>query len=115
MATYVFSCRDCGASFELSMSSIGEQPCAACGKPTLRRDYRAENVGFSIAAIRGGGATTTNAEMRDLFLPKAEEFAGPDDPDGSKGLDKWNESHEPAESNTNPIRPERPLHAKKVF
>jgi hypothetical protein len=50
--------------------------------------------------------------VRDLFLPTAKELAGPDDPDGSKGIREWNETHDPKPGNTRPMRPESP---KVVF
>jgi len=114
VAVYVFRCLNCGAPFE-SKNINTQQPVFCCAYPMLKRDYRAEGVGFSIPGRAKERRYEDKNELRDLFLPTAEEFISPDDPDGSKGIDHWNETHVPAEGNTNPIRPERPLHSRKSF
>jgi len=114
VAVYVFRCLNCGAPFE-SKNINTQQPVFCCAYPMLKRDYRAEGVGFAVAKLARQRKDATDTEMRDLFLPTADEFIGPDDPDGSKGIEKWNDEHVPAEGNYNPIRPERPLHSRKSF
>lgn len=59
----------------------------------FRRDYRAEAVGIGsgVRVSKSG----TNREYAQKFLPTAADYAGPDDPDGSKGLRQWADEHQP--------------------
>jgi len=46
--------------------------------------------------------------VRDKFLPTARDFAGPADPDGTKGLQEWGDTHEPKNGNSKPMYPDIP-------
>lgn len=101
MATYCFRCTHCEMTTEL----LTADP-SAFNKGTphqLVRDYRAESVGFNAAAL-------ANARKREgtekLFLPSRRDFAGPRDPDGSKGLKEWKDRHAPAPGNKRPLWPD---------
>ncbi len=50
-------------------------------------------IGSGVRVSRDG----TARDMGELFLPSNEEFAGPGDPDGTKGLRQWHETHQPKE------------------
>lgn len=45
-------------------------------------------------------------EQRDLFLPTAEELAGPGDRSGQKAIREWAEKHTPKDDNKKPLYPE---------
>ena len=114
MATYLFVCRNCGTPF--SANTRDPQMPFCCDEPTLRRDYRGESVGFSIAGMKREREHGSATELRDLFLETAEEAAGPGDPDGSKAIREWNETHEPRDtSESKALRPEMPIHSKKIL
>lgn len=112
MAIYVFRCRNCDTQFEQALL-VPDPQC--CTEPMPRRDYRAEGVGFAVAGLKATREHNGTSGMRELFLETAEEAAGPGDPDGAKAIDDWNERFEPAEGNKKPLRPERPLHSRKVL
>ncbi len=115
MATYCYYCPACGLE-----STAGDRETRVCGPcliqdqkvVEIKRDYKAERVGFNgLAELRRQRETGTDGlsgkkAMRDLFLPTAKEMAKPGDPTGQKGLHEWNEKHEPRESNKAPLRPE---------
>ena len=111
-AVYLFRCRDCGrrhAGFDPDPKLLA---CESCGSPVIR-DYRAEGVNDGASAkLKREREGKGDAYMRDQFLPTAKDYAGPGDPDGSKGLREWNDTHGPREGNKNPLRPEVP---KRVF
>lgn len=114
MATYCFRCRLCGFRTESTYSALPNVPCADCGIETLRRDYKAESVGFNgLAQLRkereaGTDGKSGKEAMRDLFLPKAEDFRSPTDSTGERGMREWNDRHAPRESNKAPLYPEVP-------
>ena len=114
MAVYVFECRNCGAPFE-STNINTQQAVFCCTVPALRRDYRAEGVGIAVAGLKAEREHNGQSGLRDLFLETAAEAANADDPDGSKAIEQWNENFAPAEGNKRPLRPERPLHSRKVL
>jgi hypothetical protein len=109
VAQYCFYCPTCGTKYTVSQRMAPY--CIQCLNGTIR-DYRAENVVANTAALareRGGKDLDW---FKRTFLPTADEFKGPDDPDGSKGLRKWNDEHGPRSDNHNPARPDVP---KAVF
>jgi len=118
VASYYFSCPH-GVSIvnaPMSEGPGGAPDCPVCMEK-MRRAYSLEGVGFAVSQLRQHremGVETTRDAAR-LFLETAEEAAGPGDPDGAKAIDEWNERMTPAAGNKNPVRPERPLHSKKVF
>lgn len=83
-----------------------------CNAPDVIRDYRAESAAPLIANLARERTRGGDAYWRDQFLPTAAELAGPGDPDGSKGIRKWNDEHDPREGNSKPLRPEGP---KQVY
>lgn len=109
--TYCYKCLVCGQRWE---GNAGTYDCYEIGADhVVRRDYRTEAAGFSgVSQLRKEREGNGREALRDLFLPTADDMSSPDDPDGSKGLNDWNERHVPAESNKQPIRPKS---SKRVF
>lgn len=67
------------------------------------RDWKAEGVG-----VGSGVRVSRDGTLRDqarLFLPDNDEFKGPGDPDGTKGMREWRETHSPHETNSQPFYP----------
>jgi hypothetical protein len=91
---FCFKCVECGARFE----QREREPAPACIRHELYmvRDYKAEGVGIGsgVRVSRDG----TVSEQAKQFLPDNSEFAGPGDPDGTKGMREWHETHQPKES-----------------
>ncbi|MES2156032.1 MAG: hypothetical protein V4510_12940 [bacterium] len=112
MATYVYECSE-GHRFESSVRGktrchSGPDDCSG----SLRRDYRAEGVGYQVVGLARERERGGSSAVRDLFLPTAKELAGPGDPDGTKAIRTWNDEHDPKPGNARPMRPEGP---KEVF
>src|SRR5438128_1587023 len=103
MAVYSFRCGSCGARAQLSspIGTIPPPPVHAClglkGRDTMmRRDYQADLPDFGNAVqVKREREAGGREAVRDLFLPTAKDFAGPGDPDGSKGIRAWNDEHDP--------------------
>jgi hypothetical protein len=106
LSTYCFVCRNCGLRFTANTRAPEIPYC--CDEPVLARDYRGERVGIAVAGLRAEREQGGSSAVRDLFLPTADEMAGPGDPDGSKGIREWNETHDPKPGNKRPSRPEAP-------
>jgi hypothetical protein len=83
--------------------------CTYCGKPLQRIYSVVLGNGLQLQRERERGGASA---VRDLFLPTAKDFAGPNDPDGSKGIQSWAEEHSPQTGNKKPLYPDIP---KKVF
>lgn len=103
MAAYCFFCKLCGATRE-----VGLAIAPSCHDTTMARDYRAEAAGVQTLQLRRERETGGSSAVRDLFLPTARDYAGPTDPDGSKGIRQWNDEHAPGSGNKRPLRPESP-------
>lgn len=99
--TYCFRCSSCGAGFTLPVRDAGETVCPSCGACCIQRDYRAENVGVGsgVRVSRDG----TKRDQARLFLPTNDDFKGPGDPDGVKGMRAWHDRFEPAKGNPRPV------------
>jgi hypothetical protein len=107
VATYCYKCLNCEAKFTgVTPGSAGELnlPCGSCGG-RITRDYRAEAVGFSTASLAHAREFDMQSH-RDQFLPTPADYAGPDDPDGQKGLREWRESVSPKAGNKRPAEPD---------
>jgi len=102
MATYCWYCKTCGVRWE---GNFAGQHCAS---PDVKRDYRAEAAGVQTLQLKRERETGGSSAVRDLFLPSAKDYAGPGDPDGSKGIRQWNDEHTPGNGNKRPLRPESP-------
>ncbi len=90
---YIFTCRPCALDVEVS----AREPVPVCKlHGRMVRNYRAEGVmpGKGVYASR----EMDHWEATRLFLPTTDDFKGPDDPDGTKGLRKWREEHGPRHS-----------------
>ena len=107
--TYCFKCTGCGARVERTSRDIPLHDCPSEGH--VIRDYLAENVGIG-EGVRESRREHTNSGYRDLFLPTADDYKSPDDPDGQKGLREWADTHGPREDNKRPMWPEMD---RKVF
>jgi hypothetical protein len=105
--TYLFRCRTCGRSFSADhpRALLGEE--CPCSKDILRRDYRGEGVGFNTATLKKERDFGVRAH-KDMFLPTAKDFAGPADPEGTKGIREWAEEHKPKDTNKRPDWPDIP-------
>ncbi len=92
--TYVWRCVVCGSQREGNspdgIAVAGSERC--CELMTLKRDFRAEGVGIGsgVRVSRDG----TLHEQSKLFLPGNEDFKGPGDPDGTKGMREWHDTHQ---------------------
>lgn len=109
-AIYLFRCPTCGNRQALFRPD--PDTCEHCGTDRMVRDYRSEGVTANTAALARERGGQDNGWFRENFLPTAKDYAGPTDPDGTKGLQKWNDEHGPRDDNHNPVRPEVP---KRVF
>ena len=87
MPLYCFYCPTCGRSFE-TLSRDTSEGCPACFSNVVR-DYRAEGVGVSMAALE-----SRKADWHDI-LPTVDDFKKPNDPDGLKGFAKWRSENRP--------------------
>jgi hypothetical protein len=111
MATFCFKCDGahdaaCRTTVELL---VPDASAMNKGRPHhFVRDWQRENVGFQTLQLKRERETGGSSAVRDLFLPKAADYAGPGDPDGSKGIRQWNDEHAPSSSNKRPLRPESP-------
>jgi predicted RNA-binding Zn-ribbon protein involved in translation (DUF1610 family) len=102
MATYCYRCVQCKQLLE--SSTRGEiAVCPRCGG-FVARDYRSESVGVDRTSMRPDRKDFLR-EQAALFLPTAKDYAGPDDPDGMKGLKAWQDEMGPRPSNTKPAWP----------
>lgn len=94
---YCFKCPTCGYRVEQRhrepAPSHGPHLLGKDYYSTMVRDYGAEGVGIGsgVKVSRDG----TAHEMGRLFLPGNDEYAGPGDPDGTKGMRKWHAEHRP--------------------
>lgn len=107
--TYCFVCPNGHRTQAQNRDPLGYD-CYDCGEP-LRRDWQTEGVGIG-EGVRESRREHTNSGYRDLFLPTADDYKSPDDPDGQKGLRDWAETHGPREDNKRPMWPEMD---RKVF
>jgi hypothetical protein len=119
VAAYSWLCPQ-GHRAETTYHPVAEGPgpaptCVECAVP-MKRWYARDNVGFAVSKLQREREKGTDKELAKVFLETAEEAATPEDPDGSKAIREWNETHEPAEvSESKAIRPEMPLHARTVL
>ena len=92
MATYSWRCQESDCR-EITHGSITVGPVAPiCHDQPMLRDYRADRLQLSIHDLHQSNRVGHNAAH---FLPDAEYYKSPTDPDGTKGLRKWNEEHIP--------------------
>ena len=98
MAIYCFKCPQCGAQVDTTTREA--YYCGACARESelsnmvaMVRDYRREAVGIG-AGVRVSRDGTV-ADQAKLFLPDNSDYAGPGDPDGTKGMKAWHEQFEP--------------------
>jgi hypothetical protein len=106
MATYCYRCELCGGEF--TYHERGYWVCPTGDMAPLVRDYRAEAVGVQVLGLKRERERGGASAVRDMFLPTAKDFAGPTDPDGSKGLRQWGEEHAPKSGNKRPLYPDIP-------
>lgn len=94
---YCYRCPTCGATREVSTREV--QVCEnLCDE--MVRDYRAENVGVG-SGVRVSRDGTVRDQAR-LMLPTNDDFKGPGDPDGTKGMRRWHDRFQPAADNPRP-------------
>jgi hypothetical protein len=103
---FVFKCKVCGARAE-----VPSRDAPICCEAQMVRDYRAEGVGLG-SGVRASREPNIH-EQAALFLPTNDDFKGPGDPDGTKGMRAWREAHGPREGNKKPYWPGEV--EKKVF
>lgn len=103
MATYCFRCRDCGQRTASDSREVGSLPAAA--EHAWARDYRSENVGVAVQQLKNEREHGGTKGYDSLFLPTNKDFAGPGDPDGTKGMRQWRDEHQPKAGNKNPRWP----------
>jgi hypothetical protein len=71
----------------------------------MKRNYRAESVGVNVQQLKNERELGGREGYKRLFLPSNDEFKGPGDPDGTKGMRKWREEHQPKPGNKTPDWP----------
>ncbi len=108
-ALYVYRC-SAGHPFESYIH--GATQCPMHFGTEVTRNYQAENVTPNVAALQREREGRDTEWFKQNFLPTADDYKSPDDPDGSKGLRQWNDEHAPRDGNKNPARPDMP---KAVF
>lgn len=91
MAAYSWRCEEC-ESREITHGSIADGPVAPTCHGLMGRDYRADGFGLDISGLHKSNQVGYEASH---FLPTAGYYQGPNDPDGTKGLKKWNAEHIP--------------------
>lgn len=102
MATYCYRCTACEATAQLHLRDLTY--CHKCAGQTMVRDYRAENAGIAVEGLKQEREMGAEARKR-LFLPHNDDFKGPSDPDGSKGMREWRDTHQPKNGNKAPDWP----------
>ena len=109
MAEFVFVCPSCGYQVTTNI----RDPAPTCelrgdGRVvTMRRDYRAEGVGFgNLGQLKFERENGSAQDLKKLVLPTGEYYANKDDPDGQVGLRKWADSVSPKSGNKRPVYPE---------
>jgi len=115
MVTYCYRCPKCGRQSE-AYSRDEDLVCGPClvnsGRDEaetsvvvyLNRDYQAESVGIAMAQLKRE-REHSKEEYMAKFLPSNKDFAGPNDPDGKKGMRQWREEHNPKSDNKKPWWP----------
>lgn len=79
-----------------------DAPRVIADMATMRRDYSSEGVGIG-AGVRVS-RTGTVADQARLVLPTNADFKGPSDPEGTKGMREWHDTHVPAASSQRGIQ-----------
>jgi hypothetical protein len=102
MALFCHRCIDCGFRFETFERE--NEFCRTCGSFSIARDWRSEGVGVAVANLKADRERGGEADKR-LFLPHNDDFKGPDDPDGTKGMREWRDNHQPKAGNKRPDWP----------
>lgn len=105
--TYCWTCRECGESETTNERTPPLHVHGDCDF-VLARNYRQESVGVAVGTLKRERERGGSGAIRDTFLPTAADYAGPGDPDGSKGIREWNDTHDPRPGNSKPLRPESP-------
>lgn len=112
MATYCFTCPECGAMDDVvaPIGGISDVPTCACG--LMKRDYKREGVAVTAAvgSIRRSIASDekSDANVRDI-LPTSEDFLRKHRGNrkaANQEIKEWNARHEPADSKGNRYRPQ---------
>lgn len=106
--TYCFKCPRCGLTTTSQKRTVNATCVVNHEATAMRRDYRAESVGATgmvqLKRERNMGGRTA---YRDTFLPTAKDYESKDDPDGQKGIRKWNDEHTPHSTASGaPLRPD---------
>ena len=117
MPAYTFKCPapGCGAEefIKQSMHAVLSAPKCGAHDTEMVRNYQVDIPGLALSELR---KTSSHEYSDDLFLPDAKrDFSGPTDPDGSKGMKTWLDTHVPAEGNKNPKWPKMPTGSKAVL
>ena len=108
--TYCFRCLECGWQGEFASRDTPLHTCA--GGATVVRDWKRENAAPATLQLKREREAGGRTAIRDLFLPKQEDFADASDPEGEKGMQGWLEEHGPKDSNKSPLYPD---HKRKSF
>ena len=107
--TYCFKCPECGArqetrAYDTVPWCLFDHGQAGAGP--MARDYRTEAAAPATLQLKREREAGGRSAIRDLFLPTTEDFKGPSDPDGEKGLRAWADETKPKDGNTKPLWPE---------
>jgi hypothetical protein len=110
VARYCFYCPACGAEYgvtaPLRLGPVAPYCIGHAETVETVRDYRAEQVGIlGLPDLKHEREMGSAGNAAQLFLPENKDFAGPDDPDGTKGMAGWRNKHRPKASNKRPHWP----------
>lgn len=100
MATYCYTCKGCGCL--ATTQAYSNVP--TCHGPMVR-DYKSEAVGVAVVGLQREREAGGKEGLKRLFLPHNDDFKGPGDPDGLKGMREWRENNQPASGNKRPEWP----------
>jgi len=104
MALFLFKCRLCPTRSETT-NREADIECSNGHTPSpMVRNWRGESVGVSVGNLRNERNEGKDG-LKRMFLPHNDDFKGPGDPDGTRGMAEWRETHQPRPSNHNPDWP----------
>lgn len=99
MPTYCYRCPLCNRKME-TFSHVAPACDALDHAQVMVRDWKRENVGVAVVNLK---AERERGDIARTLLPTKQDFAGPGDPDGEKGLRAWRDEHAPSRGNKTDI------------
>lgn len=103
MATYLYRCTTCNQRLSVDFM-LPEDEASHCQEHDVKRDYRGEGVGIAIANLKQEREHSYEERAAGM-LPSNKDYMSASDPDGTKGIREWRETHHPAADNKKPYWP----------